>query len=59
MISVTVSAGDIQCTVEWDSKDWSPDVVLDMTRRATASIIVAAREIDVIADDDDLEVEDG
>jgi len=52
VISVTVAAGDIQCTVEWDSKDWSPDVVLDMARRATASVIVAANEIDHLEDDD-------
>lgn len=46
MISVTVAAGEIQCTVEWDSKDWSPDVALDMARRAVASVVVACSEIE-------------
>lgn len=39
-IAVTITSEDLQCTIEWDSDaGWSPDVALDMCRRAVASII--------------------
>ena len=39
-IAVTVTSDEIQCTIEWDSDaGWSPDVALDMARRAVASVI--------------------
>ena len=39
MISVRVAFGDIECELAFDSDHYSPDVVDDLTQRASGSVI--------------------